>query len=174
MPRPHRQIAEEYGLSLQQVKRLSAKGVNVYNDEEIRSAIDALQKRPGQVVEISGEGGVYESLENVEEIEKDIAKATSLDDVRIGKGKLESAHLGIKIKKELGELMSKGDADQAMMRIGVAMVAFMDKVGNEIGPRCAGKDEAEITEEFEKIKINGLNLLANMESEFWETRKNDE
>ena len=78
------------------------------------------------------------------------------------------------IVTEMDKLMPREEVVQQQMRIGVAVQAMMDKMVNEAAPKCSGKDEAGITEELEAMKVEMLASLANMESEFWETRKNDE
>ena len=174
MPRSYRQIAKLHGISLDQVKRLaSQKDVDVYNDEEMKKAIDALQKRPGQVVELS-EGIEARPDLNIDDIRSQIAAATKLDDIRVLKEKLQSILLCIKIDAEMDKLMPREEVVQQQMRIGVAVQAMMYKMVNEAAPKCSGKDEAGITEELEAMKVEMLASLANMESEFWETRKNDE
>ena len=174
MPRSYRQIAQLHGISLDQVKRLaSQKDVDVYNDEEMKKAIDSLQNLPGQNVELS-EGIEARPDLSIDDIRRQAASATKLDDVRILGEKMKVELSCIKVETERGKLISLEDVIQREMRIGVAVQAMLDKMGNNIGPRCAGKDEAGITDSFEKMKDEMLTKLADMESEFWETRKNDE
>lgn len=172
MPKSHKEIAKEHDTTLNVIKKMSVKGVDVQDSEAVKFHIKNTRHRskgtattPGtpkkkdKVVTLSD----YKAQLGVEGITLDAIKA--IKEAGLAHKALTAA------EKEAGLVLSVQEVEERETRIGSATKAAFDKMGNDLPGACSGLDEIGILEVYEGLKREALTMLADMGSEFWEERK---
>jgi|TARA_R100000655_G_scaffold4298_2_gene13898 hypothetical protein len=168
MPRSQRQIGEQHGVSKDVIKRLKQKGVNIYDDQECKIALDRLQKRPS----LKPSEKKLDSLPSDASIEDQVDEIDGYDAARILKIKQDIINGHIKNQRQLGLLIPIQEVKETFLKLGSVMDSIFKNFAKETAPKVTGLTTAE-TEKIIYTELGACSLLIkDSENEFWENQEN--
>jgi len=168
--RKHADIAEDHGVTIPVIKKLSLKGVNVYDFDAVAEALSKQRHRIKPDAKLSPEL-VNDSLDTLESLKAQALQATSLDDAKIIKEKAAALQGLIKVEREMGKLIPLAEVDERDTRIAAAIKAAMLKTQNDMPPVLEGLSSVDIRIKIGEHNIGILKDLADAQSEFWKDKE---
>tara|TARA_R110001599_G_scaffold300956_1_gene506334 strand:+ start:625 stop:1149 length:525 start_codon:yes stop_codon:yes gene_type:complete len=170
--RTHIDIAEDHGVKIPVIKKLSREGINVYIFEDVAAALAKQNHRIKPGAELSKSAQVAtEGLTTIAELEEQALEATSIDDVKIIKEKVAVLQGVIKVEKERGKLIPIAEVDERDTRIAAAVKASFSKLKNDLPPELEGLASADMCDIIGNHIVEILTDLANAQSEFWKDKE---
>ena len=172
MPRSHQQIAEDNGTTLTTIKELSRDGVNVYNDDELKTAMSKVRHRVKPDAKLStSAASATSSSTTIEDLKAAALSATDLNDAKIIKEKAMALQSLIKVEKEQAKLIPLAEVDERDTKIAAAVKGALMKLGNDQPPALEGMTVIDIQKRIKKDFAIILHDLADAQSEFWKDKK---
>jgi hypothetical protein len=170
--RSQQDLADEYRLTLDQIKKLKQEGVDVYDPLAV---IDAQSKKRHRA---KGDAPLpsYDTPKKTKDVSlAEMKRQLSVEGITLDQIKaLKEAGLAHKAltaaQKEEGLLISKRDAEEAIHKVGSAVKASFDKLDNDM-PSLAGLSVEDLMKKWFPLKREGLMMLEDRKSEFWEDVK---
>ena len=172
MARTHREIAEHHGVTIDVVKKLSSKGVNVYDDKTVKAELAKKRHRikPGAELSKGAANSIDEGM-TVDQIRAAGMRATNIDDLKILDSKATLLQKTIKVEKEQGKLIPLDEINERDTRIGAAVGAAGAKIVNDWAPELTGLSEPDMQEVMAKRWAEIAAMLAEKQSEFWKGKE---
>jgi|13_taG_2_1085334.scaffolds.fasta_scaffold74221_1 hypothetical protein len=167
----HAKIAEENGVTRDIIKKISAKGVNVYDKDALAEALKDRRPRVPQDAVMEMPDGDKSDRQTLASLKELLLTTEDRDTAVIVKEKALAFKNLIAAEKEEGLLLARKIVEEEQTKIGTAVRAAFDKLGNDLPGRCAGCTESEILSIYEGLKLDILKGLADGESDFWRTLK---
>lgn len=155
-----KQIAENHGITRDKLNAIRAKGVNVYNDSELKKAIGKQRHRMASDAKIP-EGDSAGDAQTLEEIEDEIRKSKDIEVIKILKAKLDALKVTVSIRKETRELIDVGEVRQSITKIVSAARGELLKLSSDLPPRLAGLGEAKMQPLIRSEIVEILTRLAD-------------
>lgn len=171
MPRPHREIAKIHDTTLDVIKKLSASGVNVYDEEAVAEAL----KKKVHKLSTDAKLGDYSELDtSVQDLEEQLNRFLAIsnesncqDEIKICQLKIVNIEKGIKILKELKKLISIQEVDERDTRAAASVRAAIMKMTSEIPPQVTGLTSPEIKDVITPYCYQILTDLTDDQNQFW-------
>lgn len=172
MPLKQKTIAENHGVTLDVIKKMSAAGVDVQDDESVKCHIKNTRLRVKPGASIPKDDARKTRVVSLTDYKEKLAKeGITFDEIKTIK-EAGLAHKALTAaQKEEGMVVSIREVEERETKIGAATKAAFDKMGNELPGKCSGLDEVGILEVYEKLKREILTMLADLNSEFWKERQ---
>ena len=168
MPRrTHKQIAEEHGVTMDQLRYAKDRGANIYDNDALAAFLRG--KRPKSDVPGPPAPAVSGDLESIEDIEN-ILRSPAIDrhTVTVYKEKLLALKNAISVRREMGQLIERGQVQEDITRICSAARAELIKLSNDLPPRLAGLGEAQMQKVLRTSIHEILTRLADDANELYE------
>ena len=165
------ELAKRYGLTIDQVKKLKGDGVDVYDVEAIKEYRSKQRHRINPNAEIGGDEISETDKQTLASLKNLLLTTRDLETAKIVKEKALAFKGLLAAEKEEGLVISIQEVEERETKIGSAVKAAFDKMGNDLPGTCAGLDEVGILNAYEKLKMECLTMLADMQSEFWREKK---
>lgn len=164
--RTHIDIAEDHGVTIPVIKKLSREGVNVYKFDDVTTALAKQNHRikPGA----TATGG---STTTLDEMKSTLMNTKDIDTTKIIKEKAMAYKAILQAEEAEGLVIKLREVHDRETKIGVATKAAFDKLENDLPSACAGLGQIEITEIYRKLRREILTDLADLNSQFWKERK---
>lgn len=171
MPRKtHTELAKRHNVAIEDIAKASRAGVNVQSGDALSKFLKYQDDNP--IPPSIPEDFVYDEIEEViSKIEDKLVRSDDEDEiVRLNK-KIDGLSKIVKLKEMLGEYYTVNEVKEGITKIGAAVKASYDKLDNELPGACAGLDEIGVLNAWKPLKVEGLKMLADMESDFWRADK---
>ena len=165
------ELAKRYGISIDRVKKLKGDGVDVHDEQEVRERISKQRHRINPDAEIAASDISDDDKQTLASLKNLLLTTRDLETAKIVKEKALAFKGLLAAEKEEGLVISIREVEERETKIGSAVKAAFDKMGNDLPGSCAGLDEVGILNAYEKLKMECLTMLADMNSEFWRERK---
>jgi len=170
--RTYEELATEYGLTVDKIKKLKGEGVNVYDPLDVIEATKAKRHRA------SGESVLpnHDTPKASKDVSLGDMKAQlSVGGITIDEIKaLKEAGLAHKAltaaEKEEGKLIPISEVEEAQIVDASAVRAMVSKWRNDLPPKLVGLDEVGIQKVMLETEIELLTMLSDSQSEFWKGR----
>ena len=170
--RTYEELATEYGLTVDKIKKLKGEGVNVYDPLDVIEATKAKRHRA------SGESVLPNH--NTPKSSKDVSLGDMKAQLSVGGITIDEikalkeaglAHKALTAaEKEEGKLIPISEVEEAQIVDASAVRAMVSKWRNDLPPKLVGLGEVDIQKELLKTEIELLTMLSDSQSEFWKGR----
>jgi hypothetical protein len=148
-----------HGVTRDQLNAAKSNGVDIWNDEAVKTWLDTKRHRIKPGAEMSEEVGATQTLAEIEEA---IKRATNIDDVKILKEKVLALKGIVSVQQETRQLVPTSEVREEIVRCVSAARAEMMKITSDLPPRISGLSESAI----QKILVDEMKrLLTNLSSE---------
>ncbi len=169
--RTYQELADQYGLTHGQIKKLADEGVDVYDGLAV---VEAQGKKNHK---IKGEATLPNHKPNktgdvsLADLKDQLSvKGITIDEIKV----LKEAGLAHKAltaaEKEEGKLVPITEVDERDTTIAAAVRAMVSKWRNDLPPKLVGLDEVGIQKVMLETEIELLTMLSDSQSEFWKGR----
>jgi len=137
-------IAELHGITLDQVNYAQAKGVNIWNDDEMRNHCREKPSRsPKNAPETSDHIGTR-AAQTLEEIINEVSAADDMASVKISHEKLKALKIAAQVRLAARELLPEKEVREKIIRVVSAIRSEFTKLPSELPPRISGLAETAI------------------------------
>ena len=148
-----------HGITRDQLDAAKSNGVDIWNDEALKTWSETRRHRIKPGAEISEDVGATQTLAEIEEA---IKRATNIDDVKILKEKVLALKGIVSVQQETRQLVPTSEVREEIVRCVSAARAEMMKITSDLPPRISGLSESAI----QKILVDEIKrLLTNLSSE---------
>jgi hypothetical protein len=137
-------IAELHGITLDQVNYAQAKGVNIWNDDEMRNHC---REKPSRMtkpeIDLSGDPE-KRAAQTLEEIINEVSSADDMASVKISHEKLKALKIAAQVRLAARELLPEKEVREKIIRVVAAIRSEFTKLPSELPPRISGLPEPAI------------------------------
>ena len=147
-----------HGITRDQLNAAKSNGVDIWNDEAVKTWLDTKRHRIKPGAEMSEEVGATQTLAEIEEA---IKRATNIDDVKILKEKVLALKGIVSVQQETRQLVPVSEVrDQAAQMYSVARSEFL-KLSADAPPRISGLSESKCQQILRDMIIEILEGLSS-------------
>lgn len=159
-------IAERHGVSRQTIYKYQNAGVDIYNDEAIRTyrlnipggSVPAQKDQSLQPeLSIDDSGNIYEQID----------KAQSFEQARFLKMKSDAKLQAFKFDVEKGDYTKNSEIKENIIRIGSAIKAALLRYESDLPPMLAGLNEAKIQKVIRQKNNQILNMFSGLSKDLY-------
>jgi|694.fasta_scaffold07272_1 hypothetical protein len=154
-----------HGVTRDQLNAAKSNGVDIWNDEAVKTWLDTKRHRIKPGAEMSEEVGATQTLAEIEEA---IKRATNIDDVKILKEKVLALKGITAVQQETKELVPAGMVREAATSCFSVVRAELLKLTSDLPPQLSGLGETKIQKVLRENIIEVLERLSDAQSKIFD------
>ena len=139
-----RAICELHGITLDQLNYAAAKGVNIWNDDELRNHCrEKVSRCPKPVDPMHGDPE-KRAAQTLEEIIAEVSAADDMASVKISHEKLKALKIAAQVRLAARELLPANEVRERIIHCVSAVRSEFLKIPSELPPRLSGLSESKM------------------------------
>jgi hypothetical protein len=155
-------IAAAHGITRDKLNAIRAKGVNAWDEKALAAAIKGQRPRVSKTARLAAPPADQRPVaQTVEEIEDELKRATSFDDVKILKEKLAGLKIAVSVRAESRDLVPVGEVRESITRVVSAARGEILKLASDLPPRLEGLSAAKMQRIIHAEVIDVLRRLSD-------------
>ena len=160
------QRADEFGITKDKLNAIKAKGINVWNDDEMEDHLKTAKTR-ANFKKSDGETSI-ESAQTVDEMEEMIRTSLDYNVIKVMSEKVKGLKLAHAYKMDTAESFTAAEVRERDARIGAAVRQMTMRIESDLPAQCEGLTATQLKRLLRDFAKSLLTDLANMQSDFWD------